>query len=296
MQDINSQSQYFAQVTSQTRPLPRDAILCVTSVEHLITSQQLQSEMAMRFNKNGFVIIESLGGLNRTQFINLKKLFGSQRRHEKADLDGILIIDAENPNSVNVRDVEKTHQPHTDDAYSSDPSDIVTMLCQTPAPAGGETVLVSGKDAYEFIDNEMHRAENGLFADDCMTIGRKLPGQQEMEKASHPVFKRVADGRIAFRWRSYDSYILALNPLGELAYHLINDYFKQAENQYVFRLKRGQMIIINNSAVAHGRLPYFPGHQRVLWRINYHNDGVMAEQLHCGFQPKIDRRHPWAIR
>ena len=66
--------------------------------------------------------------LQQEIYSKLDKLFGSRTPHEKMNSNGVVVIDPEKPNSVNVADREHPHQPHTDETYVDAPSRIITLV------------------------------------------------------------------------------------------------------------------------------------------------------------------------
>jgi hypothetical protein len=47
-------------------------------------------------------------------------------------------------------------------------------------------------------------------------------------------------------------------------------------------LNPGELLVVDNRAIAHGRRPYESGDPRVMWRKNYVGNGELEAQLKTG--------------
>jgi alpha-ketoglutarate-dependent taurine dioxygenase len=216
--------------------------------------------------------------------LDLHSLFGGFVPHVFADAKGCVTIDPSAEQcSRNVRDTEVEHQPHTDEAYSNHPGSITTMRCEVAARSGGETILISAKAMYDAAAASLAPKHLAALFSPCLTVGRALPGLEEVQEAVIPIFSHLGDGRMAVRWRGRDPYLLSVTAEADTGYRFLADFVADPHNQIRLRLQPGQVIIIDNTALLHGRLP-FPSHERRRYvRTNFYNNGSLCSELDLGF-------------
>jgi hypothetical protein len=253
------------------------------------------------FNAHGAVVLRPTLGATEDDHAALDVLFGSRVPHEKMDARGVVTIDPSNPNSVNVADVEHPHLCHTDEAYSDAPGAIMTLQCAVPAAVGGESTLVAGAallDAAQRLPGGLPAPSlDAMFRHGKLVVGRALPGSADVRSSALPLLWVNGQGRVEMRWRSRDSYILSVAPELEAAYDAMNRVATgtgpnagPGSAPFVYCLRAGEMVIVDNRAVAHGRLPYAKGLRRRLLRVNYFGNGCLAQHLVFGIRPAKDLR------
>ena len=65
--------------------------------------------------------------------------------------------------------------------------------------------------------------------------------------------------------------------------HIMMEYEPRFEvYQLVVPLNPGELLVVDNRAIAHGRRPYESGDPRVMWRKNYVGNGELEAQLKTG--------------
>jgi hypothetical protein len=154
-------------------------------------------------------------------------------------------------------------------------SAVITMQCEVAARFGGETILIS---AASLAPEQLE----ALFSP-CLTVGRALPGSEEVQEAVIPIFSQLGDGRVAVRWRSRDAYLVSVTAEADAGYRFLEDFVADPRNRLHLRLQPGQVIIIDNRSLLHGRLP-FPIHERRRYiRTNFYNNGSLQSELALGF-------------
>ena len=181
---------------------------------------------------------------------------------------------------------------------------FLTLQCRQSAPSGGgESVLVSGADLVAALSNEELRT---LMQPGMVSMGRRPAGDGSwMKVSSIPLFWVDKDsGWLQVRWRCNDGC------LGDVAEEVKPSYEqmdavarKEAHrgslsidcpiscrlvpltsevHQLVVPLVPGEILVIDNRAVAHGRRPYESDEPRVMWRKNYVGNGELETQLTSG--------------
>lgn len=273
--------------TNGAKCLPHDALEIVVPIERdcgTLSKQEIAA-VVQCFNKYGACVLRPRVPIaDRTDatnaFCSLAQLFGQPLGHEKMR-GGMVIIDPKTPNSIGVATVSHPHEPHTDEAYADCPSRVMTLHCRVPARSGGgESVIVCGKRVLDAITTEEFTA---LSKRGAVVIGRKLKGEAKGKQTDHPLFSVNDQGRIDWRWRSLDTYVLSIAPDAKDAVHRIN-HLAQTQ-RLVIPLQAGDTLVCDNRAVAHGRLPYEAGEDRIFWRVNYDGNGALRKSLVFGSAP-----------
>ena len=88
--------------------------------------------------------------------------------------------------------------------------------------------------------------------------------------------------RLIYRHR--DSYVKNVKYKAKNAWNMMTEYCDKKENRFQFKLKPGQILIIDNTSLMHGRTPYNKSDLRVLYRFNLFNDGYLANRINLGMK------------
>ena len=140
------------------------------------------------------------------------------------------------------------HNPfHIDVVNSTNPPDLVVLLCERKDPLGGGASLVSNMQnvVRNLSEEEVAYLERAIFRDGLF-YGMSGVGE---ELSPFPVLEPTAAGwKIRFTAKM----------LGEMTdgpNKAIIEKFQQllTDEQEMFTLERGQMVILNQNIVAHGR-------------------------------------------
>lgn len=163
------------------------------------------------------------------------------------------------------------HQsPHTDGAFEQVPPSLMAVLCLNPADQGGETLLVDIGDAAATLTREKI---DGLFTPDAIVVMR---GEQE---ARHPALSVNARERIVGRFSNHEynrSY--AGNTKAEMGFKAIDAFLKDQNNHTIIPLESGDLILIDNERMAHGRNAFEsrqPRHLLRKWYNGINSDGAI---------------------
>eukprot|EP00931_Biecheleriopsis_adriatica_P059696 TRINITY_DN35770_c0_g1_i1.p1 TRINITY_DN35770_c0_g1~~TRINITY_DN35770_c0_g1_i1.p1 ORF type:complete len:369 (-),score=61.46 TRINITY_DN35770_c0_g1_i1:115-1221(-) len=215
----------------------------------------------------------------------LDRLFGTCVPHDAMNQHGVVEINPARPTSINTANPAKEHLPHTDDAYTENPSMICTLQCIQAAPSGGgETVLISGAELVSALSNKELKA---LMKPGMVSMGRRPAGDGSwMKVSSIPMFWVDKDsGWLQVRWRCNDGCVQDIDVEAKPAYEQMDAVARGEVSQLVVSLRHREILIIDNRAIAHGRRSYEAGEPRIMWRKNYVGDGELASQLTNGLCP-----------
>mmetsp|Transcript_74079 Transcript_74079/g.130967 ORF Transcript_74079/g.130967 Transcript_74079/m.130967 type:complete len:360 (+) Transcript_74079:53-1132(+) len=257
-------------------PVPAISKMSTHDVDHF----------AFMLNTYGAVILVPEGDEDRlAPYKILDQLFGTVVHHDAANEHGIVEINPAKPTSINTANPKKEHLPHTDDAYTENPSMFCTLQCIEAAPSGGgETVLISGAELVASLSNKELKA---LMKPGMVSMGRRPAADGSwMKVSSIPMFwVDQNSGWLQVRWRCNDGCVGDVDMEARPAYEQMDAVARGEVHQLVVSLNQGELLVIDNRAIAHGRRSYEADEPRVMWRKNYVGDGQLAEQLKNGLCP-----------
>ena len=229
------------------------------------------------FNRYGFLVLEhALNSHRRQQFLSLTRLFGDPVIHNRSASDGIVTVAVANNNDGYLSASHEAHALHTDGTFQAVPPVVMGLQCERPALKGGLTALLSGKALFNWLRKIDPTALAALFEPDVLTVER------DNQRHTRPVLHRI-DNVIHMSFRD-DSTVSFSSQIGvQRAIHLIRQYFLQAHNLKVFKLLSNQILLVDNSAILHGRTSFGKEEKRRLHRLNFDGSGLFSRRLVFGF-------------
>jgi len=238
-----------------------------------------QDQFVRIYNTYGFCLLDCS---EEADLRELKAIFGTIVPHELANDEGCVVLDPHaKRTSSNVRNSEAEHKVHTDETYSNKPGAVITLQCDIAAEDGGESVLISGKQMHDAAVSSLRPEQMQELYSPCLCVGRTLPGSDNWEECTFPIFRKVGS-HSQVRYRSKDTYVKQV--AGDSAgYSFCEDFVETEANRFILALKPGQVLILDNRAILHGRLPFPAGQRRRMLRINYFGDGALTDRLIMGF-------------
>lgn len=172
--------------------------------------------------------------------------------------------DAEDYNDTAATNLELLH--HTDGTYMSDPPGLQIFNCASQAGDGGESRYVDSFHVVETLKNEHYEAFRVLSKTSlpCFTVDKDAH-LATME----PLIRLDFAGNIVqFRFNDYDR-----APLTHLSFDQVEEFYRahrklleilrRPEMELCLKLKVGDMMIVDNMRVMHGRHA-FEGGDRAL--------------------------------
>ncbi|MFD3566943.1 TauD/TfdA family dioxygenase [Streptomyces sp. NPDC058667] len=155
--------------------------------------------------------------------------------------------------------------PHTDRAGPPGPPRFLALLCVRPAPAGGETVLISGHSLHQRLMDCRPAVLPELYRDFRF-------GAEPVLARTAPVFTRTGT-RITVQYNRYQierGHQAARRPLTPAQTDALDAFDEALSDQAPLlhlQLRRGDLLLLNNHTVLHGRTAYTDPHrQRCLTR------------------------------
>ena len=232
---------------------------------------------------HGYAVLEAWD----TESSTLKEVserFGSVQRHIRADANGLVGISTE---TIVNREWEQYRSeytgitteeflPHTDGSFLHGlvrrnghyvqllPPKMLVLQCWQSAVAGGASILIDVQRVYNDLASENPEHLHILSTKGCVTYCRD--DQIALDRA---VFEELNDGTIMLRFR-YDAAAYLADWAVEPFHSLQKTYFANPKYQGRLNLTKGQIIIIDNYRMLHGRDSFSNGNagqERKLRRV-----------------------------
>ena len=232
---------------------------------------------------HGYAVI----GAWDTECSTLKEVsesFGSVQTHIRADANGLVGISTEtvvNREWENFRSeysgvTTAEFLPHTDGSYLHGlvrkdgryiqllPPKMLVLQCWQSATTGGASILIDAQRVHDDLAKENPEHLRVLSTKGCVTYCRD--DQMAIDRA---VFEQLDDGTVMLRFR-YDSTAYLADWAVDAFHSLQQNYFMNPKYQIRFTLAKGQIIVIDNYRMLHGRDSFSngnPGQERKLRRV-----------------------------
>lgn len=144
--------------------------------------------------------------------------------------------------------------------YQSDTSDLLVLLCLQPAAdGGGKTKLVHARTVVDLIRAERPDVLETLLTQDFCFDRRGRAGPQIIIR---PIFTLLPDGAVDVYYHSRTvretpfTYGPPLTMIQQEAIAVLDAVLKRPDTGYGLALHAGDLLVIRNSRVLHGRSPY----------------------------------------
>ena len=231
------------------------------------------------FNRFGFVLIQpTLPQSFKTELAALQQYFGNIIYHKRSNSNGISLIKPMLgfPDYTGTTNIAT--ELHTDGACSSKPPPKVVILqCETPSYLGGESLLLSCKLLYEHLTKCIPKKDlDALFHPNAFTITRD---QQTSKRA---VFY-YENNRIFTIFRGNNTAHIQPLPEAETAFEAIKSLTQDKNKILQFKLKKHQILVIDNTSVMHGRTQFPEDSTRKLNRLFLDGNIEQRDKIYFGF-------------
>ncbi len=159
-------------------------------------------------------------------------------------------------NKINLKNKLRYHQTntggsiHTDGPQLDKSPKFLIMGCYNQSKNGGESVIVNGKKIYNKFNQSTKKTLNTNFFFEKRGFGKKI--------LKKPIFK-VSKKIFIFRYlreyliKAYEMKNISLEKEKKKVIEILDKSLNNKSNQISFKLKKKQIIVINNHICAHGR-------------------------------------------
>lgn len=237
----------------------------VIDCPHLDWLPTRMDDIDRQLKRYGYCIVQAWD-TSVSPLLSIRQALGRGQFHIRADWQGVVTVSpqaspchAPLDSSQYFGTTRHPHPPHTDGAYLDgflwqdngfkriEPPAIVLLQCVQPALMGGINLVIDGQRI--LIDLLMHQPDlaNTLAIPGCVSFYRD--DQMAVDVA---VFEWMAARRLRVRFRSDDAllYPTWAEPAIQELYH---NYLMNEKYQKRIDLKEGQILILDNFRVLHGR-------------------------------------------
>lgn len=237
-------------------------------------------DLIQRFNAFGCVLItcDPTSDL-RQDLLALHSIFGPAMFHRSSDVDGVVTITpVEGATYTALTTGAFTF--HTDGCFMPEPPKVFALQCEVASKTGGLSLIIQAESVFQYLQKEDPKGLEALFDVDAMSISTV-----DKETTQGPVFSSE-NGLIRITYRSSDHQVtITPKPSAQRAFQLLTDYVETSTNQFVFKLKPHQTLVLDNTRLLHNRTPFPVGEipKRKLHRLWFNGESAFSPQIHYGF-------------
>ncbi|MDJ0706835.1 MAG: TauD/TfdA family dioxygenase [Leptolyngbyaceae cyanobacterium MO_188.B28] len=221
---------------------------------------------------------------DRTNLVNLAKAIGSiepsqsasgfgrpgfsRQKQRKVSFTKVQINPAKANAGGGVTQYSRTHLPlsaHTDSSYMSRPHELVAFQCIVSDRAGGESIMIPAADLLPRLDRdvvELLRAPAYPFGNQPYPILAGEVGHEQIRYYRAQIDRILQAGAPPLS----NQHLAAIESLDKA--------LQQTEHYRQFQLQAGQIVLMHNHKVLHGRTGFSPESDRLLYRIRLHVDSL----------------------
>jgi alpha-ketoglutarate-dependent taurine dioxygenase len=251
-----------------------------------VSNDQFQKQyeaIAAHVVTHGYAVIDAWDAEAET-LRGISEHFGRIQSHIRADANGVVGISTEvavnreweSFRSEYIGVSTEEFLPHTDGSYLHGltrqgddyvelfPPKMLILQCCQNAALGGGNVLIDGQRVYQDLAKEKPHSLDALSRKGCVMYCR-----DDQIALNCAVFETLDDGTIMLRLR-YDAAAYVADWAQDAFHAVQRDYFANPHYQRQLNLTRGQILIIDNYRMLHGRASFASGpaeKERCLHRI-----------------------------
>jgi hypothetical protein len=253
---------------AELRRAPVPTLLLLPEHFALTATARFMEEARRRLDEGpGFVMLDRLpvDAMSRDEAIALYWVLMSFLEPPVAqEWKGTVIYDVRHDGREYSEDTRGALTPaglemHTDSSMGEAPPSYVSLFCLRPARSGGMSIVSSAAAAH----NHFLTGHPALLRRLYDVFYRDHQEYQAADAAAtnfRPVF--AWDGRLRTRFnarhivRGYEKTGRALDPEGVQAVRLMDEFLGDPAHRLDLWLERGQIQVLNNRVIVHGRTPY----------------------------------------
>ena len=238
---------------------------------------QHAEEIIASFNRLGLALLEFRADESaEEQLLALRGIFGDIKNHDRSNQAGIAEIKVSDKFPGYLGTSNEAHPFHTDGSYENNPPAVFALRCGEPAKEGGLTQVVSGKALHDWLARKDSAALAALYQPSALLVERAG------KSATKAVFL-LKDGRVRMSFRSDATAQFAKDPDTQRAVSLIVSFLQDRNNVLEFKMRKGQIIVIDNGAILHGRTAFPANDPREMQRLFFSGSSGANQKLVLGF-------------
>ena len=204
----------------------------------------------------------------------LEPAFGSPIAHELSSNGAIYDIRDDGDCRLHYGRSSLSQEPHTDSPFREDPPAVVALQCVHPSPIGGVSILVFGERVHGHLQQTCSAVLDALYEANSILASRGKFARHTQ------VFTKRTGGRVQIAYRRDSAATMQGAPLVEQGLSLIELFTRDPKNQTHLVLRPGDILVLDNHRILHGRTSFPKGAGRLLRRVWF--DG-RVDELELGF-------------
>jgi alpha-ketoglutarate-dependent taurine dioxygenase len=216
-------------------------------------------------HKHGFAVVQfpESGNPRRDaqRFLCENEPYGQIVWHKLSDpADGAVKIESDADKPLYISATSGDTGMHTDNTFGSQKVKLIALACEKALAKEGISKLIHSVEIYRHLSETNPKDLPLLFEPDVLTVER------DGEIASKSIFSLNQGGRLEISYRADDIAEIKIKPSAQAIFREIREFVENPKNQTVFALKPGQILLVDNTAVLHGRSAFDPSKPRLLYR------------------------------
>jgi Taurine catabolism dioxygenase TauD, TfdA family len=254
-------------IVAEQRRAPVPTLVLLPEHFALSACRQLMQRVKQRLDAGlGFVILDRLpvDQWSRQEVTDIYWVLGSLLEPPVAqEWSGTMIYDVRYDGQGYTADTRTALTPegldmHNDSSMGEAPANYISLLCLQTARSGGKSSLSSAYAAHNhFLINHpdlLERLYQPFYRD-------KQEYQAPDAQNWYPIFA-VENGGLRIRFnervirRGYQKTGQTLDNAGVQTVAILNSFLTDPTHRHDFWMERGQVQILNNRVIVHGRTPY----------------------------------------
>jgi alpha-ketoglutarate-dependent taurine dioxygenase len=255
------------QVVAEQRKAPVPTLILVPEHFQLDACRRMMQGVKRQLDDGlGFVILDRLpvDRWKQQELIDVYWLLGSLIEPPVAqEWSGKMIYDVRYDGQAYTLDTREALTPqgldmHNDSSMGEAPANYLSLLCLQTAREGGKSSLASAYAAHNHVREKHPELLERLY----QPFYRDKRDYQAADANNWlPIFA-IENGGLRIRMnakiikRGYEKTGQVLDDLGRAAVDVINDFLTDPAHRHDFWMERGQIQILNNRTIVHGRTPY----------------------------------------
>lgn len=228
--------------------------------------KHLSPSILRLLKRNGYCIV-NMWDTSEPALSLISRQLGRMQLHIRSNPKGLVSVSPKPLTSCKQIDSSKyrsvktcEHPPHTDGAYLDGflkkngesqwigPPALVLLQCVQPAAEGGQSIVIDAQRILEDMLRKTPEVAQLLATPGCVSFCR-----DDQVAFRTAIYESISMGRFRIRFRCDDALYLSSTETREAVQYFCEHYLTNPQYRVTFSLAPGQILILDNLRVLHGR-------------------------------------------